>query len=378
MGAPQVLTSDSEPSRIPVVQGCPTCGEPWGALPAVPVSSLRDDRIRRCGRCGTRATCDRSPQRILSTCEVCGLPFLHGLDGSPEPRRCPGCRAETAVTEPPEPQVVHAMETEIRAALQDEWRFVTSEALRRYLDEIVHQVAARVEGAPHGCRVVLIDEPAQRVVALPSGLILMSVGMLRFLEDEAELVFVLAREIVHIASGDTAARVVRASLGVLAHDESGRPDTAWSGAMLDIARLGHGRHKEIEADAVALRAMLALRYEPGSALNMLRRLKRTVEMGDRNAADIAVAYPPPGYRGRKLEKVLFGRIGRAPVQRVNREVFRRVAGFDALRNLEPTEIGTRTDPAATPGAERRLGKLRVFLGAVAVAALAIVLWLLLR
>jgi len=270
------------------------------------------------------------------------------------------------------------METEIRAALQDEWRFVTSDALGRYLDGIVHQVAARVEGAPDGCRVVLIDEPAHRIVALPSGLILMSVGMLRFLEDEAELVFVLGRETAHIASGETAARVVRASLGVLAHDESGRPDTAWTGAMLDIARLGHGRHSEIEADAVALRAMLALRYEPSSALNMLRRIKRTVEMGDRNAADVAVAYPPPGYRARKIEKVLYGRIGRAPVQRVNREVFRRVAGFDTLRDLEPAEIGTRADPAATPRAERRLRKLGVVVGAVAIAALALVLWLLLR
>lgn len=281
--------------------------------------------------------------------------------------------------EAPEAQVIHAMETEIRAALQNEWRFVTSEALGRYLDGIVHQVAASVAGAPAVCRVALIDEPALRILALPSGLMLLSVGMLRFLEDEAELVFVLGRELAHIANGRTAAGIVRASLRVLAHDETGRPDTAWIGAMHDVIRLGHARHDEIEADAAAIRAMLALRYEPSSALNLLLRIKSAVELGNPGAADVAVAYPPPGYRARKIERLLYGRIGRAPVQRINREVFRRVAGPDALRDLEAAEIGIRNDSTPAAGDGRRSSRLRLWIaGSVVLAILGAILWLLLR
>ena len=69
-------------------------------------------------------------------------------------------------------------------------------------------------------------------------------------------------------------------------------------------------------------------------------------------ADAAVAYPPPGYRIRKLERILYGQIGRAPVQRVNREVFRRAVGPVPDDRLTTTALGTlgpSDDPSARSG-----------------------------
>jgi predicted Zn-dependent protease len=232
------------------------------------------------------------------------------------------------------------METEIRAALHAAWKFVAEDSLGRYLQGILQQLTARIDGAPEGCRVVLIDESVLRIVTLPSGLILMSTGMLRYLEDEAELAFVLARELAHVSNGEVSARVVRASLGALAHDDTGRPDTAWTETMLDLARLGYGRRSELAADAAALRDILALRYDPTSVLNLMRRLKVAVQTANPDVGDVAVAYPPPGYRARKLERILYARVGRVAVQRVNREVFRRVAGRSAAElAFTATEIG---------------------------------------
>jgi predicted Zn-dependent protease len=267
------------------------------------------------------------------------------------------------------------METEVRSALDGSWRFLTGDALSRYLDEVVRRLASEIDGAPDHGRVVLIDESSLRATALPSGVVLISLGLLRFLEDEAELAFVLARELAHVASGETAVRLVRWSLGALARDDAGRPDTAWTEAILDLTRLGYGRRRELDADAVALRAMLALRYDPSSAVRFLRRLKLAISASEPAATGAAIAYPPPGQRIRKLERILYGRIGRAPVQRVNREVFRRVAGSAASGGLDPTTLGevTAASVPAERGGWRLSRRTTLLLGVLAVAALLLLL-----
>jgi hypothetical protein len=379
MEAKEALTFAPEASAAPTPLGCPKCGEPWGSLEAVECSGL--GAVRRCSRCGIRATCGPAPPALVLTCERCGLTFRNEDDTAREPTQCSDCRAEPSATEAPEPSVVHAMETEIRSALRDAWSYVGNDELSRYLEGIVRQLTARIDGAPAGSRVVLSDEPTLRILALPSGLILMSTGLLHFLEDEAELAFVLGRELAHVAAGEASARVVRAGLGALAHDDAGRPDTAWTEAMLDLARLGYGRRSELEADSRALRVMLALRYDPTAALNLLKRLKLGTETGNPEMVDVAVAYPPPGYRTRKLERILYGTVGRAPVQRVNREVFRRVAGRRALGGkLTAVELDLHEATLAPPArtGHRRPGRARAILGLILLAALLVLVGLAFR
>jgi len=374
MDAGEALTLDPGSLEEPASGICPKCGEPQGFLDAVEASVLGGAGIRRCSRCGVRATTDRSPHQLLFTCEACGLPFLAD-NGSAEPRQCSTCRGSESPVDPPESQIVHAMETEVRSALDGSWKFVTSGELSGYLDEVARQLTVRIDGAPESSRVVLIEEDALRATALPSGVVLISLGLLRFLEDEAELAFVLARELAHVASGEAAVRLVRWSLGALAQDEDGRPDAAWTDAMLDLTRLGYGRRRELDADATALRAMLSLRYDPSSAVRYLRRLKFAISTADSTVADAAVAYPPPGYRVRKLERILYGRIGRAPVQRVNREVFRRAAATALGDGLVATTLGSVT-PATVAKADSGWGLSRrtgILLGALAVATLLLVL-----
>ena len=374
MDAGELLTLDTGPLSEPANDMCPKCAEPWGSLGPIDASVLGGARIRRCGRCGTRATIGRIPHELVFTCENCGLPFL-AESGSVEPRQCSACGETDTPAEPPEPEVVHAMETEVRSALDGSWRFATSDELSSYLNEVARQLSIKIDGAPETCCVVLIDESALRATALPSGAVLISLGLLRFLDDEAELAFVIARELAHVASGETAVRLVRWSLGALAHDEDGRPDAAWTEAMLDLTRLGYGRRRELDADATALRAMLALRYDPSSALRYLRRLKFAISTAEPTVADAAVAHPPPGYRIRKLERILYGRIGRAPVQRVNREVFRRAAGAALAGGLVPTALGAVTATAAhTVGAGWGLSRrTAILLGVLAAATVLLLL-----
>jgi hypothetical protein len=95
------------------------------------------------------------------------------------------------------------------AALATRWKFVTSPLSQPYVDRIARLVGARIERAPKTLRVVFVDLPEHRALALPSGTLMLSTGLLTSLRDEAELAFVLGHEISHAASGEVAVRLVR-------------------------------------------------------------------------------------------------------------------------------------------------------------------------
>lgn len=373
----------------PSGEQCPRCLERLSLLPSVEASALGGVRVRRCRRCGTRST-ESSPSRLLFTCERCGLPFQAEALLPHTEQVCGDCAEGRPPGPLPEPHVVRATENEVRAALANRWRCVSSAPLAAYLDRLTRHVARRVEAAPGASRVLLVEEPSLRTLALPSGTLLVSLGMLSFLEDEAELVFVLAHELAHAASGDAAVRLVRLGFDAVVRRQDAPSPEAWAEAALDLVRLGYGRRRERDADARALEAILALDYDPESVLRFLRRLEAALESGERRFSDIAVSHPSPSDRLRRLERSLWGRVPEGRILRVNREVFRRAAGREALeRNLTAVDLAAGAAPlppaidlpqgerAEAPRASMRF-LFWAALTAIAAAAGAALLWFQLR
>jgi hypothetical protein len=328
------------PSRTGGAEGCPRCGEAWTPGPTVTAPSFGGRALRRCCRCGTRVASGSPAGRLVFTCEGCGLPFLAELILPHGEHRCASCSAGAVPTELPDRDVAVAAENEVRAALATRWSFVTSSTAQQYLDRIARQVAARIDGAPAWPRIVLIDTAEHRTLALPSGTLLVSVGLLQFLEDEAELAFVFGHEVAHAASGEAAVRLVRLGFQATTRERSASDSLCWSDAAVDLASLGYGRKRERDADASALAALLDLEYEPQSVCRYLRRLHAAIARGDEAVAECAVAHPTPFDRLKRVEHALFARVGATTeVPRVNREVFRRAVASPALRaGLVRTEL----------------------------------------
>jgi predicted Zn-dependent protease len=279
--------------------------------------------------------------------------------------------------------VADAAENEVRAALATRWRFVTSSDAQPYLDRIARQVAGRIAGAPKSPRVVLVDTPEHRTLALPSGTLLLSTGLLAALEDEAELAFVLGHEIAHAASGEAAVRLVRLGFQATARERSASDGLCWSDAAVDLARLGYGEKREHDADATALSAMLALEYEPLSASRYLQRVHAAIARGDDALAETEVAHPTPFDRMRRIERTLGGRVAAtSDVPRVNREVFRRaLAPATLAATLVRTDLNA---PQPLPWGmtallEKKPGMLTVpivfAIAAAAAALVALATWL---
>jgi predicted Zn-dependent protease len=320
------LTETIDPQVASHAADCPDCGAPSTVLPSVTSSLLGPVPMRRCFRCGLRRTCEPVPRKVR-ICALCRLPHLDGDDSD---ERCAGCRSGEFALEAPEPAMAAATEAEVRRALVSEWGFVGAERTSRYLDRVLQEIAATLPDAPESGRVVLVRETAIHSLALPSGTVILTVGGLAAIEDGAELAFVLAHELAHAASGDAAAALVRTGLRILADAEHDRPERAWSRAALDLIRLGHGDRAEHEADAAAIGAMAAQGYDTAAAVRYLERLHERTGRGEPELAELALAHPPAADRLRRVDRLRSVSLRAAFADRVDREVFRRVAGHSAL------------------------------------------------
>ena len=382
MDVAEVAPDRAQP-RPEGAEACPRCGEARSTGPVVTAPSFGGRSLRRCKRCGTRVAEGTRAPRLVFTCEACGLPFLAATILAHGAQRCEPCLSGHVPPELPDREVADAAENEVRAALATRWRFVTSSTAQPYLDRIARQIAGCINGAPPSPRVVLVETREHRTLALPSGTLLVSTGLLAFLEDEAELAFILGHEIAHAASGEAAVRLVRLGFQATARESAASDGLCWNDAAVDLARLGYGRRRECDADTCALRAMLDLEYEPQSAGRYLQRLHAAIARGDDAVAETEVAHPTPFDRLRRIERALCMRVGlTTEVPRVNREVFRRALTPSALAaSLVRTELDA---PQPLPWGmtallEKKPGVLsaRLVIGVIVVAAalVAVAAWL---
>jgi hypothetical protein len=337
---------------------CPECGTAAGKLPAVHVF-LFGEALHRCLKCGARRT---ASGRALppAHCRGCDLPFA----GAGPEERCEDCRAGRFCIDASE--MAAATEAEVRAALDAAWTFTAAPRTGAYLDRVAVEVARNIENAPLHARVLPFRDGVLRTLALPSGAILISDGMLRALEDEAELAFVLGHELVHAAAGDGARALAGLGLRGLA-DGAGDP-SAWLRAASDLIRLGHGDDREHAADERAIRAVAAAGYDPWSALCYLQRTEACGSEGHEAYADMALSHPPAAARLRRLESPASA--ARTRFARVNREVYRRIAGHTVLATeLRPVRPFDSTPAVAGRG--RRLLRRGLWIALAGAAVLAL-------
>jgi peptidase M48-like protein len=383
MDVSNVATAPGRPD-VSSAGTCPRCGEGFPATPPVLTPSFGGRALRRCLRCGTRVAIGGSAGHVVFTCESCGLPFLADALLPHAEHRCEECAEGRVPPDLPDIDIAAAAENEVRTALASRWRFVTSSVAQPYLDRIARLVAARIESAPPAVRVVVVAAAEHRTLALPSGALLVSTGLLEFLEDEAELAFALGHEIAHAGSGEVAVRLVRLGFRATARERGASDGLTWTDAAVDLVRLGYGRKRERDADARAIEALLGLEYDPHSAIRYLERLHAASERSEPSVAETIVAHAAPRDRIRRIERALYGRVGGHDGTRVNREPFRRAVGRGALKgSLVDTELDTPhihawgVPSVLDAGAKTLRTRVLVAVAVAAAGLVALVTWLLL-
>ena len=380
MGGTQALSEEVGNSAMATSGVCPSCDEPWGGLPHAQTHTFVGVPLRRCRRCGGRFVAETGRARLLASCTGCSLPFLTPEHDDPTGQRCPDCREGRVPVDLPEPDLVAAAESEVRDALDEVWSFAHSPALSAYLNRFARVLAREIDDAPERPQVALLDDSSVRTLALPSGLLIVSVGALAAIEDEAQLAFMLAHELVHAARGDAALRLVRQGLLNIARKQDAVAEV-WRDAVEDMLALGYGLTRESEADDRAFEAILNLGYDPESVLRLMVRLDGSVSDADPTLRSYFLSHPTPFQRHRRFQQILAGRV-EMPGTRVNREVFRRAAGREVLASalirvdrLDQAS-GTEAEPDEQPATQALPELFWVCIGVAVTAAIALIVLLL--
>ena len=328
MGGTQALNDVAAANAAAASGVCPCCDEPWGGLPHAETQAFPQIPLRRCLRCGARFSAGDGAVLLLVSCTTCSQPFLTPERDNPMGQRCADCLEGRVPVDLPDPQLIPAVEQEVCDALDEVWVFAHSPALAEYLNRLARVLAAKIDGAPSNPRVALVDDASLRTLALPSGLILLSIGTLASIEDEAELAFVLAHELIHAARGEAALRLVRCGLLNIAREQAAVTDV-WRSTVNDTLALGYGRRRETEADQGAFDTILKLDYDPHSVRRWLWRIETRISDADPNLRTYFLSHPTPEQRRNMFQEILAGMVD-APGTRSNREVFRRAAGREVL------------------------------------------------
>jgi len=239
---------------------------------------------------------------------------LHGLWGVAQPaRRVAGASAPPAYSCE---QRWDALSWErLRLALAGEWSLSSPLRLVRYITELLTRL-----GAPEARELYFIDVGEPAAASLGRGVLVLSLGLLATLEDEAQLAFVLARELSLERAGWPQRRLQAA----LARTP---PRLAWLKRPRDplvealelSLRVGFGPQIEGQADREALVLLVASGYDPAAATRALRLLEAG-SLSGRGGRFLVAAE-----RARWLESSRDG-LPASPHALINREVYRRAVG----------------------------------------------------
>ncbi len=225
---------------------------------------------------------------LLSVCASALTPLAAQTTAAQKPARC----LPPAVTAPAAGQNIFTPRQEmdlgdaIAEHVQRNYRVVEEEEITGYLRRIGASLARQLPETEMRYQFFLVDLPDANAFALPGGRIYVTRKLIAFARTEDELAGVLAHELGHIASRQTAndmTRIFREVLGVrevtdrrdifekynqLVENEARKPGAFSRGDK-------HGEREQYEADQVGIFAMASAGYDPQAFASFWDRLAET-------------------------------------------------------------------------------------------------------
>lgn len=176
---------------------------------------------------------------------------------------------------------------------------INTEASLQYLNLLGQSLVARGD-AVYRWRFGAIESDAINAFAMPGGYILVSKGLLKILESEDELAFVLAHEIAHVSRRHHYQVVLRQRLAEQASRDLQsavqRDEVAkLASASAQVYARGLDKGAEFEADRLGVEIMTRAGYDPVAALNVIERLLE-FKVSDPRAELLFSTHPSPSER----------------------------------------------------------------------------------
>lgn len=150
--------------------------------------------------------------------------------------------------------------------------------LAHYVGNLVGEIVQVSEMKGERFTFTLLDDPGVNAFATRDNYVYVNRGLLLYVNNEAQLVSVLAHEVAHVTEGHVNGMESKASgaqiLAALAAMLSGSNEVYEAGmAYANSLIRGHGRNNELEADRTGARYMAELGYDPQELIEMLSTMK---------------------------------------------------------------------------------------------------------
>ncbi len=162
------------------------------------------------------------------------------------------------------------------AQLEAQYGVLHDAAMTARLASIGHRVAAISSrpNLPYTFKILRVREV--NAISLPGGFIYATEGLMRFVESDAELGFVLGHEVGHVAARHHVAMIERQFyLGLIAQLVLGRDPTAFQIGEIVQALLtrGFSRENEFEADRSGVTYAHRAGFDAAAGLRFMERLR---------------------------------------------------------------------------------------------------------
>jgi predicted Zn-dependent protease len=177
-----------------------------------------------------------------------------------------------------------------------------------YLTEVGEKIVAVCDRPNLDYKFHVIDSDQINAFATPGGFIYFYTGILRMMDNEAELAAVMAHEISHVVGRHSVKTLQAAYGGLIAldlalGDKSEGAAGQLAGAVLGVALTGYGRSNELEADEFGLYYMRKAGYNPYGSKTMFTKLAElSGDRGDRNwFENLTASHPETQERISKID-----------------------------------------------------------------------------
>lgn len=175
----------------------------------------------------------------------------------------------------------------------------------RAMRRMVKRLAKRMD-LPHTVDVTVIDVDNVNAFALPGGRVIVARGLFNYARSGDEVAAVIAHEMVHVKARHPSRNVIEGGatallLNVFVGGFGQRPLEFFVGNMLISAR--HSRHRELEADAGAVKAMADAGLDPAALATFLERIARNAT-GSTHAVSWLLTHPVSAKRAEKVRALI--------------------------------------------------------------------------
>lgn len=222
------------------------------------------------------------------------------------------------------------MGKELSAEVEKEFTIYDNATVTGYVQSVGDKVVRVCDRRDIEYHFAVIAKDEVNAFAMPGGYVYVYTGLMKTLDDEAQLAAVLAHEVGHVTARHSTERLTKIyGYQVLASLILGDNPNFWAGLVADIfsttGMLAYSRQNEYEADRLGLTYANAAGYDPDGMTELLGKLVGMEERQPSQLEEWLSTHPPTAERMGQVEGLIAGLASEGKTR--NESAFLRIKGM---------------------------------------------------